>query len=141
VLGRRYDRSKAPRGFVAWWKVFTSNKKLQTERIHVIYGHTHVIDIVEKRELEKMVNKTIDKPELILVNHPAWVKDNKDRHKDELQEAFIYVDKHGYEFFGWNWDSNVPFHIPKSVIRTYISGKPIGNSTVDLLNGLHWQKN
>jgi hypothetical protein len=72
------------------------------------------------------------------VNHPAWVKD--DRHKDELQEGFIYVDKHGYEFFGWNWDSNVPFHIPKSIVRTYVSGKPIGNNTVNILNALHWPK-
>lgn len=139
-FGSRYDRKKAPRGFVKWWKKFTKKNELQGKRINVIYGHTHAIDIVGNSELEKMVNNKIEKIDLTLINHPAWVKDSKSKHKDELQEVFVYVDKYGFEFFGWNWNSNSPFHIPKSVVRTYVSGQKIDNDTADLLNTLLWPK-
>ena len=137
-FGSRYDRNKAPRGFVAWWKEFTKKYKLQTTRIHVIYGHTHAIDIVEKPELERITRKNIGNIELTLINHPAWVKD---KHDLELREAFVYIDKSGFEFFGWNWDDLIPFHIPKSVVRTYASGKPIDDHTAEKLIKLRWPKN
>jgi UDP-2,3-diacylglucosamine pyrophosphatase LpxH len=139
-FGSRYDRKKAPRAFIKWWKKFTKNNELEEKRIHIIYGHTHAIDIVGKSELEKMVNKNIEKIDVTLINHPAWVKDSKSKHKSELQEVFVYVDKFGFEFFGWNWDINSPFHIPKSVVRTYVSGRKIDDDIADLLNTLHWPK-
>lgn len=134
-FGSRYDRNKAPRGFVEWWKKFTKKYELRATRIHVIYGHTHAIDIVEKTELDKIANKKMENVELTLINHPAWVKDKREL---ELREAFVYVDKFGYDFFGWSWDSNSPFHIPKSVVGTYAEGKPIDDRTADILNALHW---
>lgn len=136
----RYDRKKALKGFGAWWEKFTKKNELQAKRIYMIYGHTHAIDLVEKRELEKIGKKKIEKVDLTLINHPAWVKDTKSEHKRELREVFVYVDKYGFEFFGWSWDSKLPFHIPKSVVRTYSSGKRISNDTADLLNTLHWPK-
>lgn len=138
LFGSRYDRNKAPKGFVTWWKEFTRKYKLQTSRIHVIYGHTHAIDIVEKWELERMVKKNIANLELTLINHPAWVKDKREL---ELREAFVYVDKTGFEFFGWSWDDLSPFHIPKSVVRTYASGNQINDKTAEILNQLHWPEN
>lgn len=138
LFGSRYDRNKAPKGFLAWWKVFTKKYKLQTSKIRVIYGHTHAIDLVEKRELETMVKKRMGNMELTLINHPAWVKDKREL---ELREAFVYVDKYGFEFFGWSWDDLSPFHIPKSVVRTYASGEQIEKETVEILNKLNWPKN
>lgn len=138
LFGSRYDRNKAPKGFVEWWKIFTKKYKLQTSRIRVIYGHTHAIDIVEKPELETITKKDIGNMEITLINHPAWVKDKQEI---ELREAFVYVDKNGFEFFGWNWDHLFPFHIPKSVVRTYALGKPIDNDTAEKLLELRWPKN
>jgi hypothetical protein len=138
LFGSRYDRNKAPKGFVAWWKEFTRKYKLKTSKIRVIYGHTHAIDLVEKRELENMVKKKIGNIELTLINHPAWVKDKREL---ELREAFVYVDKTGFEFFGWSWDDQAPFHIPKSVVRTYASGDPIDDKTVEILKKLNWPRN
>lgn len=135
LFGSRYDRNKAPRGFLEWWKEFTRKYKLQTLKIHVIYGHTHAIDIVDKKELERITKKKIGNMELTLVNHPAWVKDKREV---ELREAFVYVDKFGFEFFGWSWDHLSPFHIPKSVVRTYALGKPIDDKTAELLIQLDW---
>lgn len=67
-----------------------------------------------------------------MINHPAWVKDKQDI---ELREAFVYVDKYGFEFFGWNWDRDrlFPFHIPKSVVRKYALGEAIDNDTAEKL--------
>jgi UDP-2,3-diacylglucosamine pyrophosphatase LpxH len=138
LFGSRYDRNKAPRGFVEWWKIFTKKYKLQTSRIRVIYGHTHAIDVVEKPELEIITGKNIGNIEITLINHPAWVKDKQEV---ELREAFVYVDKSGFEFFGWNWDDLFPFHIPKSVVRTYAFGKPIDDDTAEKLIELRWPKN
>ena len=135
LFGSRYNRNKAPKGFLAWWKVFTKKYKLQTSKIRVIYGHTHAIDLVEKKELETMVKKKIGNMELTLINHPAWVKDKREL---ELREAFVYVDKSGFEFFGWSWDALSPFHIPKSVVRTYASGNHIDDRTAEILTQLHW---
>jgi UDP-2,3-diacylglucosamine pyrophosphatase LpxH len=136
-FGSRYDRNKAPRGFVDWWKKFTKQYKLQTTKIHIIYGHTHAIDIVDNRELERIAKKNMGNVELTLINHPAWVKDKREL---ELREAFVYVDKFGFEFFGWSWDDLSPFHIPKSVVRTYAKGERIDDKTAEILNQLHWPK-
>lgn len=139
-FGTRYDRTKAPKGFVKWWKKFSTKNELEAKRIHVLYGHTHAIDIVGKNELEKMVKNNIGEVDLKLINHPAWVKDSN-KHKNEIQEVFVYVDKCGPEFFGWSWDTKSPFHIPKSVIRTYVSGQKIDDKTAELLlNKLYWPK-
>ena len=137
-FGSRYDRNKAPRGFVEWWRIFTKKYKLQTSKIRVIYGHTHAIDIVEKPELEIMTKKKIGNIEITLINHPAWVKDKQ---KEELREAFVYVDKFGFEFFGWNWNRLLPFHIPKSVIHSYALGRRIDDDTAKKLLKLGWPEN
>jgi len=139
-FGTRYDRTKAPKGFVKWWKKFSKKNEAEEKRIHVLYGHTHAIDIVGKSELEKMVNNNIGEVDLTLINHPAWVKDSN-KHENEIQEVFVYVDKYGPEFFGWSWNTNSPFHIPKSVVHTYVSGKKIDDKTAELLlNKLLWPK-
>lgn len=129
--GSRYNRNKAQKGFMTWWKKFTKKKNLQPKEIHVIYGHTHTIDIW-KKELEKM--------NLTLINHPAWVKDTNKEHKYELREVFVYVDKDGFEFFGWRWDEDkkIPFQIPKSVVRSYASGSPIDDKTAQILSQIDW---
>ena len=140
LFGSRYNRNKAPKGFVEWWRIFTKKYKLQTSKIRVIYGHTHAIDIVEKPELASIAGEDIDNIEITLINHPAWVKDKQDI---ELREAFVYVDKYGFEFFGWNWgrDRLFPFHIPKSVVRKYALGEAIDNDTAEKLLELRWPKN
>lgn len=137
-FGARYNREKAQRGFLAWWKKFTKKNRLDVKKIHVIYGHTHAIDL-DKKELGDSDTKS-EKLEIILINHPAWVKDTKEEYQDELREVFVYADKDGFEFFGWSWDTNSPFHIPKSIIRTYTLREQIDNDTEKLLNNLNWPK-
>jgi UDP-2,3-diacylglucosamine pyrophosphatase LpxH len=138
-FGARYNRQKAQRAFVAWWKKFTKKNKLDIKKINVIYGHTHAIDL-DKKELAGN-DKNSEKLELTLINHPAWVKDTKEEYQDELREAFVYADKDGFEFFGWSWDTNSPFHIPKSIVRTYAFREEIDNNTEELLKNLKWPKN
>jgi UDP-2,3-diacylglucosamine pyrophosphatase LpxH len=140
LFGSRYNRNNAPKGFVEWWRIFTKKYKLQTSKIRVIYGHTHAIDIVEKPELASITGEDIGNMEITLINHPAWVKD---KHDIELREAFVYVDKYGFEFFGWNWDKDrlFPFHIPKSVVRKYALGEAIDNDAAEKLLELRWPKN
>ena len=142
LFGSRYNRKKVLQEFVPWWKKFRvqEKRKLPEEKIHVIYGHTHAIDLVDKNELMTMVKKSIEGQDLILINHPSWVKDTKKKPDTEIRAVFVYVDKYGFEFFGWNWNMNLPFHIPKSVVSTYVSGEKIDDKTADLLITLNWPK-
>jgi UDP-2,3-diacylglucosamine pyrophosphatase LpxH len=136
-FGSRYKGNKAQTGFIAWWDKFTKKNELQTNRIHIIYGHTHRIQL-GKKEFVKIINKKFEKVGVTLINHPAWVKDTKNEYKYELREVFVYADKYGFEFFGWRWDDSSPFQIPKSVLLTYASGRQIDNDTAKILSSLNW---
>jgi hypothetical protein len=94
------------------------------------------MNLISKQDLEKIVGSKIDGPDLLLINHGAWVEDMKC--KNVTQAIFLYIDAEGFEFFGWDWSLERPFHIPKQVIRILLDGKPIDPPIEKWLHNLKW---
>jgi len=155
---RKYDRSGGIEGFIDYWKSDLKEKyhssKTYWERenitkavkfeepINIIYGHTHLTDLVflkaldnvnykskrfqdllkkneESLEANLQRRKDIDKTDMsILFNLPAWSKDLSTSKKEEvLQAVFLYLDEEGSFYLGWDWNEEQPFLIPKELIR------------------------
>jgi hypothetical protein len=134
----RYNTNPSAKGFVDWWKILLQKKKNPTSRIHIVYGHTHLMNLTYKQDLEKLVKSKIDGPDLVLINHGAWVKDNSKKYENVMQAMFLYIDAEGFEFFGWDWDRERPFHIPKQVIRKRMARETIDPQTKEWLTNLGW---
>ena len=134
----RYNRKAAAEGFVDWWKSFLQGKDNFPSRIHIVYGHTHLTDLISKQELEELAGSKIDGPDLVLINHAAWVKDISDKYENVMQAMFVYIDAEGFEFFGWDWDRKRPFHIPKQIIPLRLAGRTIDPQIAEWLHNLEW---
>jgi UDP-2,3-diacylglucosamine pyrophosphatase LpxH len=135
----RYNRKAAAQGFVDWWKSFLQGKDNFPSRIHIVYGHTHLTDLISsKQKLEELAGSKIDGPDLVLINHSAWVKDTSDKYKNVMQAVFVYIDAEGFEFFGWDWDRKRPFHIPKQIIPLRTEGREINPKIAEWLHNLEW---
>jgi len=143
----RYRRKRAFDGFHGWWK--DSVKKIQpVGRIHIVYGHTHLTGVFSKQEVQKELGKTIEGPDFILINHPAWVsdrkylhwvKDGKGRYTKVHEGVFIYIDADGYEFFRWDEDSCPPvFHIPRELIPPRPQERKLDDKAEAWLQNLRW---
>ncbi|MFQ6088369.1 MAG: hypothetical protein ACE5K0_05665 [Candidatus Methanofastidiosia archaeon] len=100
------------------WK--ESGKGLEKKRF-LVYGHTHLADIIKPEEIQKVSKKRESFPTLI--NLPAWVEDKE--HEDVFHSAFLYIDNGGFEFFGWDWKKKEPFFVPKESIIKRNRGKPL----------------
>lgn len=127
VKSTKYDREGAIEGFRNWWASWagrrfqTSDAQTQKRQLNVIYGHTHLADVIEN-----VRNNTT------LANIPSWVHDSKTTYKDVLRAVFLYIHDNGYEFFGWDWGANCPRHISKKdVIR-----RARGEATPDMIQRL-----
>ena len=107
-------------------------------RIHIVYGHTHLTDLISKQKLEELVGSKIDGPDLVLINHAAWVKDISEKYENVMQAVFVYIDAEGFEFFGWDWDRKRPFHIPKQIISLRSGGRTIDPQIAEWLRDLEW---
>jgi UDP-2,3-diacylglucosamine pyrophosphatase LpxH len=42
----KYDRKRALKGFMNWWKRFSEGKTPVNGRLNVVYGHTHLLDLL-----------------------------------------------------------------------------------------------
>lgn len=134
----RYNRTAAAEGIVDWWKSFLQGKDNSPSRIHIVYGHTHLTDLISKQKLEELVGSKIDGPDLVLINHAAWVKDISEKYENVMQAVFVYIDAEGFEFFGWDWDRKRPFHIPKQIISLRSGGRTIDPQIAEWLCDLEW---
>jgi len=143
----RYRRKKAFAGFHGWWK--DSLKKIQpVERIHIVYGHTHLTGVFSKEDVQDELGKTIEGPDFVLINHPAWVsdrnylhwvKDDKGQYTKVHEGVFIYIDADGYEFFRWDEDSRPPvLHIPKELIPPQPQERKLDDKAEAWLQNLRW---
>lgn len=130
----KHDRKGAIEGFQKWWsnwacprlQIFREQNK--NWHINIIYGHTHLADIIERQDMNSVLKNKVD-DNVTLINVPAWVHDTKVRYQNVLRAAFLYIHDRGYEFFGWDWDANVPRHISKEdVVR-----RARGEATPDML--------
>jgi len=133
----KYKKRETIENFTKWWKRVSEGTNV-SENINVVYGHTHFLNYINLQE-EEREKKFKKRPELYdfyqtklrkrgikerqptLVNISAWMKDIKNKEKDEkyknvMVASFLYIDDKGCEFFGWDWYEKRIFHIPKEVI-------------------------
>lgn len=128
VKSRKHDKKGAIEGFEKWWsnwarpRLQTFRERKRDRHISVIYGHTHLADVIERQEMNSVLaNKVQD--DVTLINIPAWVHDTKIQYQDVLRAMFLYIHDKGYEFFGWDWEANTPRHISKEDVRRRIRGE------------------
>ena len=134
LKSRKHDRKGAIRGFAKWWldwvrpRLETFREQNKDARVRIVYGHTHLADVIEKQDLDAVLEKGID-DDVTLINVPAWVHDTDTQYQNVLRATFLYIDDKGYEFFGWDWEANTPRHISKEDIMN----RARGEATPDML--------
>jgi len=111
----RYNRECALNGFIGWWNRFSKDKKIK--KVNVIYGHTHLLDILHHSKALRILRRVPKEEDILLVNLPAWVTDSAEERKDIFNEVFLYIDDKGFELFGWDHESEEPYHIPKWAVE------------------------
>lgn len=128
VKSTRYERLNLTR-FKKWWGRFSRGKEYPLKNLNIVYGHTHLIDVIFAKNLD-----------VRLLNIPAWVKDLRSHKKreDVLRAAFLYIDEYGSEFIGWDWDKSMPFFIPKKVIAIRREGKALTDENQQKLRTIGW---
>jgi hypothetical protein len=121
--GGRYKTEQALRGFYLWWRARAGGGRLRRgvsldlQDLNIVYGHTHIIDIVDKDQAKKhkLFPRKADLDGIPrLLNLPSWIDDPE---VDAERAIFLYVDSLGYKFLGWDWSADRPFHIPDDLIR------------------------
>lgn len=127
IKSTRYQRVDLDR-FRAWWDRFSDGKEYPLEKLNVIYGHTHLMDI-----------RYLKSPDIRLLNVPSWVKDERSRkiRENVLRAAFLYIDDEGSKFVGWDWVNSKPFSIPEKVIEMRRQGLAL---TDEVLSGIGWSR-
>jgi UDP-2,3-diacylglucosamine pyrophosphatase LpxH len=150
ISGSRYHRERALKGFSKWWKTqVDQGTALQGEKkglddLVVVYGHTHVTDIIDGRNIGRirpLGGLRAQGASPLLLNVPAWTNDPK----HGLERAFfLYVDNGRHLFLGWDWRASRPFHIPDALIHARREGLDLNGvlirekMTLDDLKKLGW---
>ncbi len=119
LSGKRYDQVGAVKGFYKYWRKISRRVDYPSD-LNVVYGHTHLTDIITPREIEEILDLDDGETELTLLNIPSWVKDQaKD---DVLLATFLYIDDEGAYYVGWDWNKNSPFLISDEAISNRVKG-------------------
>jgi hypothetical protein len=133
----RYRPEKAVRGFVAWWKSLTRGRRLPRGPFVVVYGHTHMADILRGHEISESTGHVVE-GDLTLINIPAWVWDTNEKYKPVFNDAALYIDSDGYKLIGWNWNESRPFYIPDEVVRLRAAGGKLDDAMAEELKNMNW---
>lgn len=136
-LRPRYKSVKALKGFAAWWKDFCKGEQPRVDPLFIVYGHTHLADILTRDDISKSTNKTIQ-GNVNLINIPAWARDTSEKHRSVLRDAALYIDSKGPKFIGWNWSSKKPFYIPDDIVRLRADGMALDATTIQELRNIDW---
>jgi len=74
--------------------------------------------------------------------HGSWSKDLSEGKAEELQAVFLYIDEEGNWFFGWNYEKQQPFLIPKRLIKERRDRKFVvkDEGTASALGAIGWPK-
>ncbi|MGB9023694.1 MAG: hypothetical protein WCC94_09710 [Candidatus Bathyarchaeia archaeon] len=142
IKSRKYDRKGAIEGFGGWWsgracgllKGFSSGRQRPKQHMNVVYGHTHLTDIIDDKDMAPILGENFV-TDLTLINISSWVRDSK--HEDVLRASFLYIYDKGYEFFGWDWRANCPRHISKEDTRRRARGEST-SEMVERLASVGW---
>jgi len=133
----RYQPKRALKHFSDWWKAHAGGSQIRGEKLCVIYGHTHLMDIVFSSEISEAAGCELPE-ELTLLNIPSWVSDIREEYQKILRDVFAYVDENGFHLLGWDWRGHRPFYIPDDVARRLASYVPIDEHTAQRLLEIGW---
>jgi len=142
VFKTRYNRKKALKGFLGWWRWFTK-KREYPPNLTIVYGHTHLADVMTLKEVEKITGMPSEagvreRAEIQLINTPSWIKVKKEKYMNVLRAVFFYADEEGGELLGWDWRNKRPFLIPRDVVMMRRNGLPIPEKIAKELIKIGW---
>jgi UDP-2,3-diacylglucosamine pyrophosphatase LpxH len=138
---RRYKRKGGLQGFVRWWRSkFLNDKEPPEQRINVVYGHTHLTDVVRSPDEIKEILGEETSFQGCLLNLPAWSKDLSEKRGEVLQAVCLYIDEEGSWFLGWDWVGERPFLIPKQLVKERRDRKKVvkDEETAEKLEAIGW---
>ena len=119
IRSTRYNRIKAVKGFLDWWKAFSRRRRCDSKMLNIVYGHTHKLDYISIRQAYADAKRSFKKsefaPNIELINLPAWAHDAGQR--DIIKDVFLYIDDDGFEFLEWDSEAKRPFLLPKPMVE------------------------
>lgn len=136
LVGTRYNREASIKGLRSWWRRFSKRGAVDTNNLRIVYGHTHLIDVIPPEELAADEDVRVT-----ALNIPAWVKDYTEKHRQKLRAACLYIDDEDELFIGWDWNEKKPFLIPVEAVYERKKRGTISESTAEKLLSIGWPKN
>ncbi len=123
-----------------WWKDFSKDYDSTEHSLNVVYGHTHLTDVVSSPDEIGNILGIETSFRGRLLNLPAWSKDLSEEREEVLQAVFLYIDEEGSWFFGWDWEKQTPFLIPKPLIKERREHKIVvkDDETAENLEAIGW---
>ncbi|MEM3511463.1 MAG: hypothetical protein QXW47_10450 [Candidatus Jordarchaeales archaeon] len=138
LVGTRYNREASVKGLRAWWKRFSKGKVIDAEKLRIVYGHTHLTDVILPEEL--MAEDERGGASITALNVPAWVKDYTEKHRQKLRAVCLYIDDEDELFIGWDWNDKKPFLVPIEAVYERMKNGVISKETAKKLIGIGWPK-
>ncbi|MEM1658896.1 MAG: metallophosphoesterase [Candidatus Jordarchaeales archaeon] len=135
LVGTRYNREASIRGLHSWWRRFSRGRAVDAKNLRVVYGHTHLIDMIPPEELAADIGVNVT-----ALNIPAWVKDYTEKHRQKLRAACLYIDDEDELFIGWDWNERRPFLIPVEAVYERRKNGKISEGTAEKLLSIGWPK-
>jgi UDP-2,3-diacylglucosamine pyrophosphatase LpxH len=135
LVGKRYKQEEAVKGFYNYWRKIPEEVAYPPD-VNVVYGHTHLTDIITPDEIEEIIDGDDWKPELTLLNIPSWVKDQDD--EGVLLATFLYIDDEGAIYVGWDWNEKKPFLISDERISDRVYGVTLDEEAREALATMGW---
>ncbi|MEM3587988.1 MAG: hypothetical protein QXO71_11805, partial [Candidatus Jordarchaeaceae archaeon] len=139
LVGTRYNREASIRGLRDWWRRFSRNKVVETKNLRIVYGHTHLTDVILPDELVSFRGKG-GEVGLTALNIPAWVKDYTEKHRQKLRATCLYIDDEDELFIGWDWNDRRPFVVPIETVHERMEKGVVSKDTGKKLLSIGWPK-
>nr|MDO8082280.1 hypothetical protein [Candidatus Freyarchaeota archaeon] len=139
LVGTRYNRKASVSGILTWWNRFAKNRDVKSKDLRIVYGHTHLIDVIMPDELTPAKNKGKE-VKLTALNIPSWVKDYTEKHRQKLRGTCLYIDDEDEMFIGWNWVDKNYFMVPIDVVYERMENGVISKETGKKLLSIDWPK-
>ncbi|MEM3585889.1 MAG: metallophosphoesterase [Candidatus Jordarchaeaceae archaeon] len=138
LVGTRYNRKASINGILGWWKRFSKNKEVTAKNLRIVYGHTHLIDVITPDELREYGKG--NEINITALNIPAWVKDYTEKHRQKLRATCLYIDEEDELFLGWDWHNKRPFVVPIKVVHEKMEKGAVSKDTAKKLLSIDWPK-
>ncbi|WXG39233.1 MAG: hypothetical protein WED07_00100 [Candidatus Freyarchaeum deiterrae] len=135
--GTRYNHRASVKGVLNWWDRFSKNKVVKSKDLRIVYGHTHLIDVIDQDELSKAKGQG-KKVNITAVNIPAWVKDYTKMGWGLLTDVSLYIDGDDELFIGWDEQLERPFYVPIEVVDEKAKNGVISKDTAKKLEKIDW---